>query len=198
MATDITQLIRNLTAFYDFRGKSILSIGAGGGQMIEYARTSARVIALDSSAEALDQLKARLAGTGLEDKFTLHCGDFLASRLRADVAAFEFCLHEMPDPAAAIAHARGLAPEVLVMDHWPGSDWAFYVAEELKVARSWESLAAAQPRATRSYEAAQVFRDHEELRLKVLPQGEVALRRIEPFQGRQGFSISMTYGFALI
>lgn len=198
MATDIAQLIRNLTAFYDFRGKSILSIGAGGGQMIEYARTATRVIALDSSAEALDQLKGRLAGTGMEDRFALHCGDFLASRLRADVAAFEFCLHEMTDPAAAIAHACGLAPEVLVMDHWPGSDWAFYVAEELKVARSWEALAAARPRATRSYEATQVFRDYEELRLKVLPQGEVALRRIEPFRERKDFSIAMSYGFALL
>ena len=198
MATDIAQLIRNLTAFYDFRGKSILSIGAGGGQMIEYARTATRVIALDSSAEALDQLKGRLAGTGMEDRFALHCGDFLASRLRADVAAFEFCLHEMTDPAAAIAHACGLAPEVLVMDHWPGSDWAFYVAEELKVARSWEALAAARPRVTRSYEATQVFRDYEELRLKVLPQGEVALRRIEPFRERKDFSIAMSYGFALL
>lgn len=198
MATDIAQLIRNLTAFYDFGGKAVLSIGAGGGQMIEYARTAARVIALDSSAEALEQLRGRLAGTGLEGKFTLLCGDFLASRQRADVAAFEFCLHEMPDPAAAIAHARGLAKEVLVMDHWPGSDWAFYVAEELKVARSWEALAAARPRATRSHEVAQFFRDYEELRLKVLPQGEVALRRIAPFQGRQGFAIAMTYGFALL
>lgn len=198
MATDIAQLIRNLAAFYDFRGKTVLSIGAGGGQLIEYARTAARVIALDSSAAALDQLRQRLVGTGMEDKFSLLCGDLLACSQRADVAAFEFCLHEMPDPGIALAHARGLAPEVLVMDHWPGSDWAFYVGEELKVARSWEAVAATRPRATRSYEAAQLFRDFGELRLKVLPQGEVALRRIEPFRERRDFSIAMSYGFALL
>lgn len=198
MAADIAQLIRDLTAFYDFRGKTVLSVGAGGGQMIEYARPAARVIALDNSAAALEQLRERLAGTGMEDKFSLHLGDFLASRWRADVAAFEFCLHEMPDAATALAHARGLAGEVLVMDHWPGSDWAFYVAEELKVARSWEAVAAARPRRTQSYETRQAFADYEELRLKVLPQGEAALRRIAPFQGRRGFAIAMTYGFALL
>jgi SAM-dependent methyltransferase len=198
MATDIARIIRNLEAFYDFRGKTVLSIGAGGGQLIEYARTAARVIALDSSAEALDLLRGRLAGSGMEDKFSLLCGDLLASRQRADVAVFEFCLHEMPDATAAVAHACALAAEVVAMDHWPGSDWAFYVAEELKVARAWEALAAARPRRTQHYETTQAFRGYEELRLKVLAQGEVALRRIEPFRERRNFSIAMTYGFALL
>ena len=40
MATDITQVSANLLSFYDFRDKVVVSVGAGGGQLIEYARSA--------------------------------------------------------------------------------------------------------------------------------------------------------------
>lgn len=198
MAADIQEIIRNLLAFYDFREKTVLAVGAGGGQLVEYWRPAARVTALDSSAEALEKLRARLAGSGLEGKIDLVHGDFFSCAQRMDVAVFEFCLHEMPDPAAAVARARLLAPEVLVLDHWPGSDWAFYTAEEVKVAQGWQALQAFATLRVASHASRQVFGDYEELRLKVQPMGDVALRRIEPFRGQSGFSIAMEYGFALL
>ena len=35
-----------------------------------------------------------------------------------------------------VAHARTLAPDVVVFDHAPGSEWIYYGAEERLVARS--------------------------------------------------------------
>lgn len=198
MAADIGTIIRSLLAFYDFRDKTVIAVGAGNGQMIEYGRPARKVHAVDGSAEALEALRRRLAGSGLEDKFALLHSDFFRCGLRGDVVAFEFCLHEMPDPAAALAHARELAGDILIMDHGPGSDWAFYVSEELKVARSWQALEAARPRKVQIHETVQSFKDYEELRLKVLPMGDVSRRRSEPFIGRKNFTIAMSIGFALV
>ncbi len=197
MAADIREIIRNLLDFYDFRGQTVLSIGAGGGQLVEYGRQAARVTAVDSSAEALARLRAGLAGSGLENKFDLVHADFFACRQKGDALIFEFCLHEMDDAAAALRHARELARDVVVLDHLPGSDWAFYVAEEVKVARSWQALREFGLRRVACHESRQAFADFAELRLKALPMGEVALRRIEPFRGRTGFAIPMAYGLAL-
>jgi len=52
---------------------------------------------------------------------------------------FEFCLHEMADPAQALGHAKGMAPEVVVIDHDRESRWAFLTAEENKIAAGWKS-----------------------------------------------------------
>ncbi len=198
MAADIKKIISNLFEFYDFRNKTVISVGAGGGQMVEYGRPARQVYAVDNSREALAALQQKLAGSGLEDKFTLvHC-DFSSCDLNADVLVFEFCLHEMPDPAAAIAHAGKLAGDILVLDHWPGSEWAFCVSEEEKVARSWEALNSVHPRKIAMYEAVQFFGDYEELYRKVLPMGDVSIRRIRPFVGRTDFTIPMSYGFALL
>ena len=34
--------------------------------------------------------------------------------LHGDVVYFEFCLHEMDDPAKALIHAKSLAPDIVV------------------------------------------------------------------------------------
>jgi len=60
--------------------------------------------------------------------------------LSGKVVYFEFCLHEMADPMKALAHARTLAPDIVVLDHSPGSAWAFHAAEEEKVRRSSEAM----------------------------------------------------------
>ena len=105
MATDIKRLINNLLEFYDFENKAILSVGAGGGQLIEYGRHAKHVTAIDNDKAALDKLKQNLIASGLDDKFTLVHSDFYAADFKADLLLFEFCLHEMEDPEAAIRRA---------------------------------------------------------------------------------------------
>lgn len=198
MAADYRLMIRNLLEFFDFSGRSVVSVGAGGGQLVEYGRSTGRVTAVDQDPAALDALRERLAQAGLADKFTLVRSDFMGFREAADVVLFEFCLHEMPDPTAALAHAMTLAPSVVVMDHWPGSAWAFFVAEEDKARAAWAAVVALRPERTVSFEAAQFFKDYQELWQKVHVQGAVALDRIEEFRGQTDLSIPMSYGFALL
>jgi len=198
LATNYRRLVSNLLEFFDFSGRTVVSVGAGGGQLIEYGRPAAKVTAVDKDREALDALRERLAMSGLSDKFELVRSDFLEFRGRADAVLFEFCLHEMPDPSAALAHARSLAPAVVVMDHWPGSDWAFMVAEEDKAVAAWAAVLAAGPARTLSFEAEQSFDGYETLWQKVHVQGPKALRRIERYKGSTGITIPMSYGFALL
>jgi hypothetical protein len=53
MATDINTIIANLMAFYDFRDKTVISVGAGGGQLIEYGRTAGKIIAVENDPGAM-------------------------------------------------------------------------------------------------------------------------------------------------
>lgn len=198
MAADYRRMIRNLLEFFDFSGRTVISVGAGGGQFVEYGRSAAKVVAVDQDPAALEVLRERLAQVGLADKFTLAHSDFMEFRESADVVLFEFCLHEMPDPSAALAHARTLTPAVVVMDHWPGSEWAFIVGEEDKAAAAWAAVVSSRPEKTISFEGAQFFKDYEEIWEKVHGQGEKSLARIERFKGLSDFSIPLAYGFALL
>lgn len=198
MATDYQRIIRNLFDFYDLSGRIVIAVGAGGGQLMEYGRPAAKVIAVDQDAAALAVLREKLEPAGLADKFDLVQSAFLAFQEKADVVLFEFCLHEMPDPSAALAHARTLAPAVVVMDHWPGSEWAFIGAEEDKATEAWASIVSSRPERVVSFEASQVFSSFEELWQKVRGQGERSLARIERFKGLSNISIPMSYGFALL
>ena len=196
MATDYREIIRNLLNFADFAGRSVIAVGAGGGQLIEYGRPAAKVIAVDPDPAALEPLREKLERSGLADKFTVIQSDFLGFRERSDIVLFEFCLHEMPNPSAALTHARTLAPTVVVMDHWPGSEWAFITAEEDKAIEAWAAVLSCRPEKTVSIEAFQLFKDYEELRQKVQGQGAMSLARIEGFRDRSDITIPMTYGFA--
>lgn len=198
MATDYQRIIRNLSDFFDLTGRTVAAVGAGGGQFIEYGRTAAKVIAVDQDPEALAVLREKLEQAGLADKYALVQSAFLDFQDKADVVLFEFCLHEMPDPSAALAHARTLAPAVVVMDHWPGSEWAFIGAEEDKATAAWASIVSSLPEKIVSFEASQVFGGFGELWLKVHGQGEKSLARIERFKGLSDISIPMSYGFALL
>jgi hypothetical protein len=40
VAVDIKAIIAELTAFHDFKDKTVISVGAGGGQMVEFARAA--------------------------------------------------------------------------------------------------------------------------------------------------------------
>lgn len=198
MATDYPKLIANLLAFFDFKGKTVIDVGAGGGQLIEYGRTAGKVLALDYDAQAMETLREKLNIAGLADKFETILGDFYRMELEADVVLFEFSLHEMKDPGAAVEHARSMAPAVVVFDHGPGSEWSYFAAEDDKVAASWAALSRFPLKKKEIHEAVQFFNNYDELHQKVKSQGETSLARIERFKGQAGIRIPMSYGLALI
>jgi ubiquinone/menaquinone biosynthesis C-methylase UbiE len=198
VATDYAKLADNLLAFYNFSDKTVIAVGAGGGQLVRYGRAAAHVLALDNDAAALEELRESLKTAGLEDRFTLVLDDFYKSNLKADAVLFEFCLHEMSDPAAAVERARVMAPDVIIFDHWPGSEWSYVAAEDQKVAASWAALVRFPVKKKQRHEAVQSFKDYGELFEKVKGQGETAVSRIERYREQTGIRIPMTYGLALI
>jgi len=198
MAADYETMARNLLSFYDFSDKTVIAVGAGGGKLSEYGRTARRILAVDHDPEALKQLRENLDRLGLAHKFTLIRSDFSRLELRGDAVLFEFCLHEMADPEAALIRAKGLAPDVVVFDHAPGSPWAYCVVEEEKVRVSWKAVARLPVRECREYETVQKFRDYGELLDKVRSQGEIAVGRIEKWRDQVDIAIPMGYSLALI
>jgi predicted RNA methylase len=198
MAADIRQLIDNLRGFHDLRGRVILSVGAGGGQLLDVYRDAARIQAVDSDPAALRQLEAEVGARGLQDRVELLQADFFEVARRAEVVVFEFCLHEMPDPTKALERARSLAPEVLVFDHAPGSEWVHYTVEDEKVVRSTQAMEAFGIRRRAAFKGEQRFPGYAELRDKVAPQGQIALERIAPFRDRRDIVIPMAYLAALM
>jgi predicted RNA methylase len=198
MATDLDRILANLLAFYDFTGKEVLAVGAGGGQLAGYASPAKRVIAVDRDPAAMDKLKEASERLGLYDRFEYWSGDFYDCDRKGDAVLFEFCLHEMDEPAAALRKALTLAPETVIIDHAPGSVWIYYGAEDEAVERTWRALEAF-PVARRSrYDGEQRFRNFQELHDKMSPQGGASLRRIGEFRGRTDIVIPMSYASALI
>ena len=198
MATDAGLVVRNLLDFYPFAGKTVVSVGAGGGQLVEYGREARRVVAVDGDAEALRRLADVLAAKGLAERFELVCSDVHDVTARGDVVLFEFSLHEVPDAARALAHAKSVARDVVVLDHAPGSEWAWHVVEEEKVRRSAEVMRRLGIRAERLFRGEQRFADHAELLAKVSVQGPLAVERAERFRGATGIVIPFGYEAVLL
>ena len=198
MATDIQQIVAHLCEFYDFRGKTVIDVGAGGGQLVDFARAARKVIAVDSDAAALQQLERALADKGLAGLFELRLGDFHALAAAGDVVLFEFCLHEMDDPEATLTHARSLAPDIVVYDHSAGSEWIFLGAEEDKVVRSSAAMERFGIRRREKFFAEQRFGSFEELLAKVAPQGPIAIERAQRFAGTRDIVIPMAYELNLL
>jgi SAM-dependent methyltransferase len=198
MATDIQKLLSNLHRFYDFTGKTIISVGAGGGQLVEYAKSAKQVYAIDNDLKAIEMLKNRLElDKELKQKFTVVHADFFDIDIQADVVFFEFCLHEMSNPKEALRKARKLAPEVLVAEHGPCSEWA-WVIEAGKVSKVWSVFEKSKLKRLQAHETTQVFNDYAELFNKVSVQGNVAVQRIEKYREMKPLTIPMQYVFALI
>ena len=200
MAVDLRELTENLLHFYDFRGKVVLFVGAGGRQLLDPSAGTRRLIAIDQNAEALNQLKANIAEKGWQD-----CMEVIASNfddddvtLSADVVYFEFCLHEMDDPQKSLTHARTLAPDIVVYDHAPGSEWIFYGAEEDKVRDSTAAMQRFGIRRRQAFHAKQRFRNHAELLARMAGQGDVAIQRIQHFMGTTNIAIPMDYEVVLL
>lgn len=198
MATDIAAIVRHLEAFFDFQDKTVLHIGAGGGQFLGYAVHAARVLGVDPDADAVVRLKAAVLAAGLQDRFHILQADLLTVTETADVVFFEFCLHEMADPAAALRHAHTLAPRILVVDHAPASRWSWYCGEEEKVVESWAAVDASPPTRAARFLGKQAFRNYGELDAKIGMLGEPTLTRIAEFRDQADFEIAMPYRMALL
>jgi hypothetical protein len=211
MATDLPLLVATLRGGYSFQDKTVCSVGAGGGQLLEVYRDAAAIAAVDIDAEALRRLEGALGAGGLRDRAQLFRLDFLEYRHPAEVVVFEFSLHEMADPGCALRHARTLAPDIVVFDHHPQSPWAWQVCEEDKARRSLAALEAEEDKARRSlaaleafgirsrrdFRGLQVFAGRSDLEDRVRPQGEDALRRAAVFPAAGPIRIPMDYYLAL-
>ena len=198
MVTDCEGIVRNLTGFYDFADKRIVAVGAGGGQFSEYARRARHVVAVDFDPAACSRLREVARKVGLERKFTILETDFLAVRAAGDLVLFEFCLHQMPDPRMALAHASRLAREIVVIDHAPGSSWEWYAGEERKVETAWSGVAEAGPLRTEDFSAVQRFENFAALEERFASQGATSASRIASLRGLRPIEISMPYRLALL
>ena len=198
MAADVLAILENVLEFADFTDKTVIVVGAGGGQFAEYGRKARRIIAIDSNPEALAVLQKKVAIIGLNDRFEYHAGDFITFALKGDMVFFEFCLHEMVNPVSALAKAKSMAPQVVIFDHSPASPWAYIGAEENKVKNAWQAIQAQKPSRVQHFSCLQSFITFAELEAKVMPQGEVSLQRIEKYRGQKNFIIPMSYGLALL
>lgn len=198
MATDTERILERLLAFYEFSGKTVVAVGAGGGQLAGYAATAKRVIAVDRDRAAMEQLREASGRLGLGERFEYWFGDFFACDTPGDVVLFEFCLYEMDDPAAALDKALTLSPEAVIIDHEPGSRWIFYGAEDEKAERSWRAIDTFPVIRRSRDDTEQRFRDYAELREKVRLQGDESFRRIERFRRMSDIVIPMSYALALV
>ena len=198
MAVDLIEMINNLIDFYDFKDKTVISIGAGGGQFYEYAFNTKHVIAVDNNKVALESLKVSLEKENFLEKFTLIHSDFYDLKEKGDVVLFDFCLHEIPNPEKAIHHAMTMSSDILINDHWPNSEWAYIANEEIKVMNSWAAIEKFSLRKKQRFDTFQFFHNYDELFNKVKVQGSLSIKRIEKYKDKKDFHIPMSYGLALI
>ena len=198
MAADLQAILADLGSCYDFNGRSVIHVGAGGGQLVASVARARGVLGVDPDAAALEQLEARVREAGLAGRYRTVRADLLAVSERADVVFFEFCLHEIVDALTVLRHARTLAPDVLVADHAPGSSWSWYLCEAEKVTRGWSAAGRFPLALDRTFTGLQRFRDHAELTAKVAVMGECSLRRVEEFRDRRDFTIPMPYRVVLL
>jgi len=198
LATDYAKLTENLRLFYDFAGKVVLFIGAAGRQLLDPATRTKKLIAIDKDVDALQELRANIVARGLQDSVEVVGTSFEDVTLHGDVVYFEFCLHEMDDPEKALIHAKSRAPDIVVYDHSPGSEWIYYGAEENKVSRSSAVMTRFGIRQRRTFHAEQRFESHAELLAKVRPQGSLAIERAQRFVGVTNIIIPMDYELNLL
>ena len=198
MATDYAKLSRDLSRFYDFTGKVVLYVGAGGRQLLAPSVRIRRWIAIDKDAEALHQLKTEAAAMGAQDFVEVIEARFEEVTRPGDVVYFEFCLHEMDDPEVALTHARSLAPDIVVYDHSAGSEWIFYGAEEDRVVLSSAAMQRFGIRRRETFVAEQRFGTFDELLAKVAPQGPLAIERVQRFAGATDIVIPMAHELDLL
>lgn len=197
MGTDLAALVARLRAFKDPAGLEVLAVGCGGGQLAAYLAGARSIVAVDIDGQALERFSEALNALGAKAAPRCIQGPPEAWDGRADLAFFEFCLHEMPDPGGALDHARRRASAVMVADHYPGSIWALCTGEGEKVERAWRAAEARRPAAVEVVDAVQAFRDYDELKARVTSQGEPALSYIRRYGSQRDLRIPMRWAMAL-
>ena len=197
MATDARKIAEELAGFYEFGGRSVIDVGAGGGQLIDSTAGARKVIAVDNDAAALARLADRVRDRGLDEVFVLVNQDFLELSATAEVVLFEFCLHLMTEPGRALAHARALAPDVVVIGHAPGSPWSWSAAEDRGVEAAWQAVEEVGIHRQRDVTALQHFGDYAELEAKLASCAPESLVRIQAHRGKTNITIRMPYRMAL-
>lgn len=198
MAADYGQLAENLRHFYNFADRTVLYVGAGGRQLLSPSIGFKKLIAIDRDPASLSTLRTSVAVGARPGPLELIASCFEDVEHVGDVVYFEFCLHEMSDPGLALAHARELAPDIVVFDHCPESDWSFYAAEEDAVRRSHEAMERFGIRRRQTFRAEQRFRYYAELLAKVTSQGSLAAQRARRFVGATDIVIPMNYQLVLL
>lgn len=198
MVVDRSKLTANLTEFYDFQGKSVLYVGAGGGQLLDPTSGVKEVVAIDIDAKSLKGFRseAKTRWAGIPIRFVPKSFEKVSER--GDVVYFEFCLHEMPNPREALEHAHSLAPDIVVMDHLPKSEWIFYGAEENHVLRSTKAAESFEVRRRKKFRAEQWFKDYEQLAARMAGQGELSGRRVLTLKGAKDIRIPMDCALFLL
>lgn len=198
MAVDTSAIVLNLLSFYDFKDQEVISVGAGGGQLIAWAHHARKITAIDCDENALIKLSSILAKQGLTSKFKLINAPFEKVNVDGDIVLFEFCLHEMDSSTYAIKHAKELASSIVIIDHWLGSEWAYVVSEDEKVRRSWQFQKIYSAKKLTIFHTFQRFNSYDELYHKVKGQGYETIMRIEKYKGTSNFAIPMSYALALV
>jgi hypothetical protein len=198
LATDYAKLSENLHRFYEFTDKVVLFVGAGGRQLLSPATRTRKLIAIDKDVAALRELEESVSAQGLAHSVQVIGTSFEQVTSPGDAVYFEFCLHEMNDPEKALIHAKSLAPDIVVYDHSPGSEWIYYGAEEDKVACSAAVMERLGIRRRQTFEAEQRFANFAELLAKVSPQGPLAIERAQRFVGATNIAIAMKYELDLL
>ncbi len=154
--------------------------------------------AIDRDAPSLERLAERSRQCGLADKFKLVAGDLLDVRSPGDVVVLELCLHEMAEPERALAHARGMAPDLLLMDHAPGAPWSWCATEDRGVEVGWKAVERGAIRRQEIVVAWQHFPYYAALEARLALQGPESRDRIRPHRGRKEISIPMPFRLALL
>jgi hypothetical protein len=198
MPLDRKPLTASLHSFYDIAGKVVLCVGAGSGQLLDPNILTARTILIDRDRQSLAGANRSSATKAAPESRTTVVSDFGDVHIRGDVVYFEFCLHEMDDPQKAINHARTLAPDVVVFEHAPGSEWTFHAAEEEGVCRAAHALSQFPIKCRQSVYAEQTFKDHAELVAKLSSQGDLAIERAIRFAGETDIVIPTTCTLVLL
>lgn len=145
---------RRLLAPHVREGMTALDFGCGPGfftpDLARLVGPSGRVIAADLQAEMLERLRAKLRGTPLESRVTLHqCPpDRIGLTRPVDFVLAFYVLHELPDAAAFFAEVRTLltAEGRLLVVEPPLHVTKAAFEQTLRAARDAGLLVAARPR----------------------------------------------------
>jgi hypothetical protein len=198
VATDVRFIAESVCEFYDFDRKSVIAIGAGNERLIEYARRARFVIAVNEHEGALNRLKQQVCEQRLGARFFMFVGKVAAVPFHADVVLFEFSLHEISNPRAALDYARRLAPEMVIIDHAPGSRWSWYAGEDDGIAESWAAVPPSAIRRERTCDAFQRFGNYLDVKFRMRGNGAASQARIAELQNARPIVISMPLRLAVI